>query len=133
MTVKDEMKKGDVRVVEDIRPSQNYVKNPPPPGLIETRVTKEQVMTMQDPSNPDPNFRGWRMHTINGIVPVNLVSGEVMPAPDGTIGVALTVVEIKKTEAELVKEEENDKLASDIKEFEKKKKESNKTGKEEGK
>jgi len=75
-------------VLENKRPSDNFIKRAPPPHVIK-RVTEKEIMAMQDPKNPDPNLMGFRPHTVNNQVPVNMTSGKIIPDVDGTIGEAL--------------------------------------------
>lgn len=94
MTAKDkQVKASDVQVLKDIKPSDNRKKNDPPPHE-ELRVTKDDIMKMQNEC--DPNLLGYKPHKVNGIVPIDMTSGEIKPAADGSIGTALMKPGYKK-------------------------------------
>jgi len=81
--------RGDVKVLKDVRPSDNLVKREMPEGLLEKRVTQKEVMELQDPRNGQSGMIGFRPHRVNEIVPVIAETNEVIPDSDGTVGVAL--------------------------------------------
>ena len=86
-------KAADVQVLTDVKPSDNRRKNPPPQNE-ELRVTKEEIMKMQNERNPD--LMGYVPHKVNGIVPIDMTTGEIKAAEDKTIGTALMKPGYKK-------------------------------------
>ena len=75
-------------VLENKRPSDNYIKRGSPPHVIK-RVTQKEIMDLQNPAKLNPDFLGFKPHKVNGIIPVVPETNMIIPAEDGTVGIAL--------------------------------------------
>ena len=91
-------KKGDVTVLQNVRPSDSHVKRDAPEGLIRKRVTLKEIMDLQDVRKGNSGMIGYDPHRVNGMVPVIPETNAIIPDEDGTVGVALFDPELMSDE-----------------------------------